>query len=232
MSNKLLQRQSWPTLVIFCKRPKLGQGKQRLAKTLGSEQALIIAKAILACALEDANAWRGEVVLAISSASDVAWARSLLPEKAQVISQGEGNLGVRINNIDKMLRADGHTSTVYIGTDAPNLSYKHYQHICSLLANNATAFSRAEDGGVTIMANGTQWPNLESLPWSTDTLGERLINLSNTMGSIGFTETSYDIDVEADLAKLKEDLVNDTRPARKALFKLLMASQALKTIPA
>ena len=48
-----------PVLVIFCKRPLPGQGKQRIAATLGKDVAYEIASALLQCALEDARAWLG-----------------------------------------------------------------------------------------------------------------------------------------------------------------------------
>ena len=53
-----------PTLVLVCKRPALGIGKQRLAAKVGQELALQIAEALLACALEDVLAWPGSVVIA------------------------------------------------------------------------------------------------------------------------------------------------------------------------
>ena len=80
------------TLVIFCKRPKLHQGKQRLVKDSNAKSALNVAQALLACAIEDANNWQGPVVIAYTDHADKQWAQSLT-NKAQVIAQlPEGNL--------------------------------------------------------------------------------------------------------------------------------------------
>ena len=46
------------TLVLVCKRPAPGVGKQRLAARLGSEMTFKIASALLACAVGDACDWR------------------------------------------------------------------------------------------------------------------------------------------------------------------------------
>jgi len=42
---------SWPAVIVFCKRPHAGSGKQRLAASIGSASALGIAEALLATAL-------------------------------------------------------------------------------------------------------------------------------------------------------------------------------------
>jgi glycosyltransferase A (GT-A) superfamily protein (DUF2064 family) len=42
-----------PTLVLLCKRPAPGHGKQRLAASLGAERACAVAWALLDCALEE-----------------------------------------------------------------------------------------------------------------------------------------------------------------------------------
>lgn len=220
--NKISQLvQTSPTLVIGCKRPKLGQGKQRLAYTLGNERAQLIAEAMLMCALEDAESWTGKVILAISCKSDIAWAGSLASKQTQVVCQSEGNLGERINHFDRSLRNSGHKTIVYIGTDAPALTEKHYSHVCELLDSNSTVFCRAEDGGVTIMANHIAWPDLKDLPWSSPSLGDSLIHLCKPLGTVGIAQCSYDIDVASDLEKLRCDLLNDTRPARKRLNSLI-----------
>lgn len=225
-----------PSLVIFCKRPKLNQGKQRLVEDSDTESAFTIAKALLACALEDARNWHGPVMLACSNSEDMLWAQSL-PLKAQVISQlplvesdsltqnnlnASANLGDRLNYIDQTLRALGHQQLVFIGTDAPMLTQQHYQEVTSALNNNDIALSHADDGGVVIMANKAPWPTLTNLPWSTNKLSLSLSALCQQKQlSVAYTLSGYDIDYMADIQKLLVDLKNDIRPARQALLETL-----------
>ncbi|MFC3120103.1 TIGR04282 family arsenosugar biosynthesis glycosyltransferase [Agaribacter flavus] len=228
-----------PTLVIFCKRPLLNQGKSRLATSLGAESALKVANGLLNCALEDALAWPGRLVLTISNHADMAWAEQLLDRKLQVLPQIEGNLGERINHIDRKLRQEGHQSLVFIGTDAPVLDGDHYYQTIRQLQSKHYVFSRAQDGGVCLMANAIPWPTLSALPWSTSRLCDALANcceqnLCNTASyreanrAIAYVKPSYDIDEEISLNQLYQDLEKDSRPARRQLLATLDALNYIK----
>jgi glycosyltransferase A (GT-A) superfamily protein (DUF2064 family) len=221
MSHKLLSA-NYPTLVVFCKRPKLNQGKQRLVEAISAPQAFVIAKALLACAIEDTKAWQGPVVIATSDESDVEWAQSL-NKKAQVMTQLPsdltGNLGERLNYVDHVLRALGHQQMVIIGTDAPMLNDVHYQTAITSLNEHDVVLSHADDGGVVIMANSAPWPNMTALPWSTQNLSHALAQACRDEElSVHYATPGYDIDYVADLEKLTRDLTHDHRPARQALL--------------
>ena len=225
-----------PCLVLMCKRPKLHQGKQRLAQTLGADAAFEIAKLLLDCAIEDAQAWSGDVVLAVAHQEDVAWAQTLVDKKlssgannagvnkASVIFQGAGNLGDRLNAIDQTLRRQnkcqqGHLSTVFIGTDAPMLRQAHYLGLNEMLATNDVVLNMAADGGVVIMSNSKPWPKLSDLPWSSPYLGASLAACCHSWGlSVAYHTPGYDIDEKVDLVTLQQDLKDDSRPARQALW--------------
>ena len=96
------------TLVLVCKRPGLGMGKQRLAANIGQEAANHVAEALLACALEDARDWAGPVVNCAGAPSDFGWADALLAAVAAegciYCPQATGNLGQRLNILDHALR--------------------------------------------------------------------------------------------------------------------------------
>ncbi|WP_133407155.1 DUF2064 domain-containing protein [Parashewanella tropica] len=214
-----------PTLVVFCKRPKLHQGKQRLTEGTSPENALEIAKALLSCAIEDAKTWKGNVVLACAHQQDERWMQAQLPE-AEVMSQlplgEEGNLGKRLNYIDSTLRSQGHKQILYIGTDAPILSESHYSSTLSALKDHDIVLNHADDGGVVIMANNHPWPYISQLSWSTNTLGKELENACQTHQlSVTSALSGYDIDYVSDIKKLYQDLQTDLRPARQYLLSLI-----------
>ncbi|MFT5722160.1 MAG: glycosyltransferase A (GT-A) superfamily protein (DUF2064 family) [Motiliproteus sp.] len=212
------------TLVLLFKRPLLGQGKQRLAASLGAERALLLAESFLSCALEDLAAWPGPVVLAPAAVEDSDWAARLLTG-ANLVPQAEGNLGQRIVALDQQLRGLGHQQILYIGSDAPALTPEHYRSASQQLAESGVVLSAADDGGVTLMACTQPWPaDLIDLPWSTDRLGASLAACCQRQGMrVSYIAPSYDIDVEKDLARLSVDLAKDDRPARQALYPLLQA---------
>lgn len=209
------------TLILVCKKPALHQGKQRLAADMGTEQALTVAQHLLACALEDLSEWPGQKVIAPSHESDCDWASQLLEGKDNlVVPQGSGNLGERLNHIDNELRLQGKENLIYIGSDCPTLSLKDLSDTAQRLKTYDTVFSKASDGGVTIMANRTHWPDLSELPWSTGSLGVSLTSLCRQSRlSVGYAPSGQDVDHLKDLLGVLPELNGDNRPARRALAK-------------
>ncbi len=211
-------------LVLVCKRPAPGVGKQRLAANLGIEMTQQVAHALLACALEDAGDWHGPVVIAPANADDVEWARTLFVSMAApliVVPQVAGNLGQRLNALDQTVRAQGMAQLVFIGSDAPGLTATDYGAACAALQHNDVVLMPAQDGGVVLMANRCAWPDLSALPWSSDRLGAALMHVCCAAGqSIATLAQGYDVDEVADLVKLANLLQQDQRPARRALFEL------------
>ena len=129
------------TLVLVCKRPGLGMGKQRLAANLGQEAANRVAEALLACALEDARAWPGPVVIApahwrIMPGPRLCWRKCI--RRGTYQPQAEGNLGQRLNTLDSELRAVGLEKLVYIGSDAPALGAANYAAASEALEHHDT----------------------------------------------------------------------------------------------
>lgn len=211
-------------LVLVCKRPAPGVGKQRLATKLGIEMTQQVAHALLACALEDIGDWRGPVVIAPANVDDVEWARALSVPMATpliVVPQVAGNLGQRLNALDQTLRAQGMAQLVFIGSDAPGLTALDYVATCTALQHNDVVLIPAQDGGVVLMASRCAWPDLSLLPWSSDQLGTALMHVCCAAGwSIATLAQGYDIDEVADLVKLATLLQQDQRPARRVLFEL------------
>ncbi len=214
-------------LVLVCKRPALGVGKQRLAASVGIERAQQIAQALLTCALEDAKNWNNLVVIAPASEEDHDWAGTLLPSSMTVWIQPQtiGNLGQRLNELDCKLRNKGLKQLVYIGSDAPSLTKNDYADCRTALQHHDTVLIPATDGGIALMANCTPWPVLADLPWSTDQLGAALMDCCRRAGqSIAMLEQRSDVDKLEDCLKLITLLQHDVRPARRQLRALVCAT--------
>ncbi len=219
---------SHATLVLICKQPQLGHGKQRLANTLGGETALAIANALLICALEDLLAWPGPRVIAVARSNDLSWAEEILPNSFAV-TQGHGNLGERIEHVDKSLRIEGHTHCIFIGSDSPALTLSDYQIAERSLMSHDIVLTPAKDGGVVLMGNRQAWPTLLDLPWSSPRLGSALYQRClDAQLSIAQLSEKFDVDEYADLGYCCSVLLEDRRPARQALTALL---QTLDVLP-
>lgn len=213
------------TLVLVCKRPAPGVGKQRLAARLGQEKAFQVQEALLACALEDAADWPGPVVIAPADAEDLGWARSLSithSATVRVVPQTPGNLGQRLNALDQTLRLQGMQHLFFIGSDAPGLLAPDYAAARDALQHADVLLIPAADGGVVLMANREPWPDMSALPWSSDRLGRALQELCSQSGqAVANLEQGYDIDEWDDLFKLIVSLRQDRRPARQKLLNLV-----------
>ena len=207
-----------PTLVLFCRRPAEGVGKQRLASALGTGPAAELAALLLETALEDAASWPGPVVLSPADPQDTAWASGLLTRTSEVVAQPAGNLGERLNAVDRALRARGHQQLCFIGSDAPALDPAYYSAARAALAEADVVLGPAVDGGVTLMAAAQPWPSLSGLPWSSADLGHALSALCEARGlRVAALGLRHDVDVPADLATAWRELRTDRRPGRRAL---------------
>lgn len=222
-------------LVLLCKRPVPGVGKQRLAASLGVEAARKIADALLACALEDARAWPGPVVISPADQCDVEWAQALsLPTHfpVTVIPQVTGNLGQRLNALDRALRAQGGEQLIFIGSDAPGLTTVDYETARAALQHHDIVLIPALDGGVVLMANRCAWPDLSVLQWSSDRLGISLRNICRNAGkSVTMIKQGHDVDELKDLIRLSSLLRQDKRPARRMLLELVDTIVSSPEIP-
>lgn len=207
------------TLVVFCRRPRPGIGKSRIAAALGAGATAELAGHLLATALEDARAWPGPVIIAPADPRDGGWAAELLPGCADVIAQPAGNLGQRINAVDRAARARGHRRLVFIGSDAPALTPGFFARARAALGRTDVVLGPADDGGLTLLGAARPWPELVSLPWSSQRLGEEVHRACRERGlRVELLERSYDVDRAAQLERLERDLSRDPRPARRALL--------------
>lgn len=209
-------------LVVFCRRPAIGIGKQRLAMQIGAAQAAEIATLLLATTLEDAANWPGPVVLAPAEAPDTDWAATLLRRSVSVVPQPAGNLGERLQSVDRVVRAAQPGVVIYIGSDAPILNESDYSAARTALLHHDVVLVPALDGGVTLMGSRCPWPELADLPWSSEMLCAALRERCTSHKlSIASLTSGYDVDLAPDLQRLCTDLRTDLRPARQNLYRRL-----------
>lgn len=210
-------------LVLFCRRPAPGIGKQRLARTLGEARALAIATALLECALEDVAEWPGALVISPACQEDLGWAEGLIARPKWLLPQPEGNLGQRLRQVDAAARRLGFDRVLFIGSDAPSLQLGDLLAAGDALAEADVVLIPAADGGVALMGSRIAWPDLTGLPWSEAAFADALEGECRARGcTVVRLASSYDIDEESDLARAIQALGDDVRPARKRLHLLLV----------
>src|SRR5207237_7927108 len=167
----------------------------RLSRALGASAALTISRALLDCALEDAAAWPGALVIAPYGTADATWAAGLLARAVAVQPQPGGNLGERLSAVDAAVRALGHERLLFIGSDAPSLTVPDLSAAAAALERSDVVIAPAQDGGVTLMGARCGWPDLAPLPWSEPSLGSALESACRARGlSVTRMAPSYDVD--------------------------------------
>ena len=210
-----------PTLVVMCTRPRLGPAKSRPAASSDERTALDLSQALVDCAIEDAEAWAGPVVLALAQPNDLQWAGTVARREWSIVGQTSGNTGERINAVDQVLRRHGARELVFVGTTAALQPQADYATVCDLLASNDTVVMPAQSGGAALMAARRPWPELATLSWNTRRLSAELAYLCEREGlSVARLERRPIVESLEDLPRIIEADAKDSRPKREALVAL------------
>lgn len=186
-------------LIVFAKRPQLGQGKQRLARDIGDEtgeeKALAVAEQLLQLTLEMVRSWTDALIISPSEYGDSEWACDLAKRAVIAIPQQTGSLGQRLEQIDREVRMLGYTDLIFIGTDAPLLTIEQLKQIKFNLSRYDQVFMPASDGGVIVMASRVPWSGLEQVNWSTEKVFMQLKSLAVQQGlSVQIRSEQTDLD--------------------------------------
>jgi len=207
-------------VIVFAKRPHIGQGKQRLAADLGPEKAFVIAHLLLERTIETVNQWQGPLILSPSSVEDSKWASELCQRETIIIPQIQGGLGQRLEQVDRETRMLGIDRCIFIGTDAPLLQINHITQIEDALNTKDQVYLPATDGGVVVMASRKPWANLQTVTWSTKKVCTELKSLGKEQGlSVQILQKLSDMDDLSSLNEIKDELKTYSKNS-KSLFYL------------
>jgi uncharacterized protein len=201
-------------VAILAKAPVAGFAKTRLIPVLGADgaaalQARLIARAVAtacAAAIGPVTLWvtpdEAHPAFAAMRAHGIALAR-----------QGDGDLGARM--LAAIAAANG--PSLVIGTDCPVLTPDHLRAAADILRGGADAVVvPAEDGGYALIGMRASEPALFSaMRWSTPDVMEETRRRMRALG-LSWQEpvTLWDVDVPADLARMKTVGLGDLIPSK------------------
>jgi rSAM/selenodomain-associated transferase 1 len=192
-------------LGVFAKEPSAGQAKTRLAEAASPAWAQRVAEAFLEDSLDrfaQVDASRS-IVYAPAAASSF-FAR-LSNGRFELVAQGDGDLGQRLQNFFAHVRTDGYSRIVAVGTDSPTLPIAYIEDAFRLLLTHDVVIGPAFDGGYYLIGGGPKTiPLFEAIPWSTarvlETTVERVRAASATLALL---PPWYDVDRLDDWAMLR-----------------------------
>lgn len=173
-------------LAVFCRAPRLGSVKTRLAQTHGADFALQFYRAMLADTFDLARALAPEIeTFACFTPSD-AFENSDSPDSLHFLwdgpklAQSEGDLGAKIFDCFAQLRSREFERIVVIGSDSPDLPLALLREGFEALQNHDFVFGPSPDGGFYLMGASLELSDqiFEKVRWSSsETLRQLESNL-------------------------------------------------------
>lgn len=175
-------------LILFVRLPRLGAGKRRLARDIGTVAAVRFERLMLARSLRRLGRdprW----LLRLAVTPDRAARRR--PGGFAVVPQGAGDLGVRMW---RALADCAPHPAVLVGSDIPGLGPGHIAEAFALLGRHDLVFGQAGDGGFWLVGCRHRMPPFGKVRWSSaHALADVLANMPKSL-SIGFAATLDDVD--------------------------------------
>lgn len=209
--SSLSSSQKRSALAIFCRAPRLGTVKTRLAQTHGDAFALQLYRAMILDTFALGRALAPDVeTFACFTPGDGFEGENSLAElwNGPKIAQCEGDLGAKILDCFAQLRARGFENVVIIGSDAPDLPLTRLQESFAQLDTSEVVIGESCDGGFYLLGASTWLPDnvFEDIVWSSDQVFARLLLNIKTRFSLSSLPNWRDVDDAEDLLELRRRL--------------------------
>ncbi len=195
---------------LFLKAPHPGKVKTRLAQTIGSDQAALRYRNLVAGQLQRLPE-TVSVEVHFTPANARQEMQAWLGNGPEYFPQVEGGLGERLESAVEDAFARGIETVLCIGGDCPGLGHTHIETaITALNAGADVVFGPTEDGGYYLIALRKPQPELfQNIPWSAPETLEVSLQKAQALGlQVERLEKLYDIDEAKDLKRaIKEGLI-------------------------
>lgn len=222
--NDQVRKKERTVLAVYCRRPEAERVKTRLAKTIGPQAARRFYAGCLESLRRDLNFLRKSFDIAIcpSDERDTGWAAHFFPVHDHVVPQIYGDLGMRLEHTDLMLRSQGYEKVILIGSDAPSLPLGYIEDVKELLSRADIALGPCVDGGVYALGTRVTLSRVRDIPWGTDAVFTRLQDKFRREGLAVRTSTTwYDVDRAEDLVRVYGDLRRSSLNHRQSLGSMI-----------
>ena len=195
-------------LAIFAKHWQPGQVKTRLARSVGADAAARLHQAFLRtllARLRDCGQRRTVVYTPSDRGEDFA---DLAGVDWSIAPQADGDLGVRMRRYFETAMAQGASRVVLLGADSPTVPREHVDRAFEALATKEVVLGPSADGGYYLVgASRAVPPIFDEVAWGGPRVWRQTVHKLTAAG-LGFEAMPewYDVDTEADLARLTAEL--------------------------
>jgi hypothetical protein len=200
-------------LAVFCRAPRLGEVKTRLAASRGADFALGLYRAMLADTFALGRALAPEVETFACFTPADAFDDDSISElwNGPKLAQCEGDLGARMLDCFVQLRSRSYEKVAIIGSDSPDLPFKRLKRAFEKLENLPLILAPSPDGGFYLLGTSADVPQqlFKNVRWSsTNTRRDLIANLTEYDHRARMVwrfplPAWRDVDDEADLLELR-----------------------------
>lgn len=182
-------------LLIFAKAPVPGNVKTRLAASLGAQAACEAYETLVRYLVRQLRGLSNVTVL-ITPDEAVSTAEVWKQPGWQILPQGEGSLGERLERNIARAFQDGAVNVLAIGSDCPYVSASEIRAAFRQLGGCDVLVGPSTDGGYWLIGLKQPRPELfRDMAWGTDqVLGETLRRCKSAGCSIGLMSILEDVD--------------------------------------
>lgn len=195
---------SLDTLIVFLKRPRVGEVKTRLVPALGEAAAAALYRVLAEEEIRRTAPCAGEYRRLFFFAPEDAGAamRAWFPGETWLPQRG-ADLGARMAAaFDQAFEAGARRATI-IGSDVPWVSRELVAHALQSLDEVDLVLGPARDGGYYLLAVSEPRPQLfQGIAWSTPSVLAQTVERAGALGlSVRLLDTLSDIDTLEDVRR-------------------------------
>lgn len=203
-------------IAVLARYPFGGQVKTRLSDTLDAASRAALYEAFLEDTLRQVAAVPDVARMLVYTPREAhAWFRQLADSSWQLVPQRDAWFGARIAGAFEDLFAD-HGHVLLLGSDAPNVPSAYFERgVCALERGADIVLGPAADGGYYCVGLGRDQPGLfDGVEWSSHKTYDQTEAAAALRGlHVETLPPWYDVDVAADLQRLRRDLELDPTAA-------------------
>ncbi len=201
-------------LYIIAKAPRAGLAKTRLGRAVGNEAAIVLYKAFLrdlAARFAGAPFDCGWYVTPPDAWDDISPLVDWDGRETKVLLQGEGDLGERQREFFRGAVDRGEERVVLVASDSPQLSVEVVELAFRELRRHDLVFGPTYDGGYYLIGMRGFRDVFRGVAMSIGTELGKIVAAAELAGlSVGWVETTFDVDEVEDLEHLR--LLVEHRP--------------------
>jgi hypothetical protein len=204
------------SLIVVAKKPEPGSTKTRLCPPFTSEAAAEFYGCLMRDTLTLAVKLRGvDLTLAYTPASAIDYFHKLVPDGFRLIPQSGADLGERLANALAHHLQLGYRKAVIMNSDGPTLPLAYLKEAFAELDHVDVTLGMGHDGGYYLIGLKQYYPELfQNIAWSTERVIPQTLEICRNLKlKVHPLPEWYDVDVAADLKRLRRDLTENPASA-------------------